>query len=172
MTNELRQYALAVFSLAIEKNELTTVQHDFSEFLEQLDKETMHFIKHPLFKKSEKKEFLDKVVKNSSLKHFLFVLIDNNRFQSIKDIHQAFEELVLNQQETQLVTVWSKTKLSKADLNRVQDKLEKDNHQKIVVENKIDETILAGHRIEYSGYIHDTSVNRKLTDLVSELKKN
>ncbi|MBU0996869.1 MAG: ATP synthase F1 subunit delta [Firmicutes bacterium] len=172
MTNELRQYALAVFTLAIEKNELNIVRDSFSEFIEQLDKSAMHFMKHPLFKKSEKKELLDKVIKNSSLKHFLFVLIDNDRFQSIKDIHQAFEELVLNQQETLMVTVWSKTKLSKADLNRVKEKLEKDNHQKIVVENKIDEMILAGHRIEYSGYIHDTSVNRKLTDLVSELKKN
>lgn len=172
MTDELRQYALAAFTLAIENDELSTLQNAFSKFIGQLDDETMHFIKHPLFKKGEKKEFLDKVVKNKTLKHFLYVLVDNDRFESIKDIHQEFEELILHRKQTQLVTVYSKTLLSSVDLHRIQDKLEKENHQRVVIENIVDERILAGHRIEYSGYIHDTSVNRKLSDLVSELKKN
>lgn len=172
MTNESRQYALALFTLALENNELKKVRGDFSKFILSVDAETMSFMKHPLFQKEEKKAILDKVVHNHSLKHFLFVLVDNFRFDSIVEIHQAFEELILHQEQILQVTIYSKQLLSEPDLSRVQNKLEKEHHQKVVINNVIDDTILAGHRIEYSGYIHDSSVNRKLSDLVSELKKN
>lgn len=172
MSEEARQYALALFALAEEGNSLPKIQNQMNQFVLQLDQEVRRFMRHPGFSKDEKKKVISSSQGRSLFTDFLFVLIDNERFDLISEIQEAFEEILLHRKDILKAKVYSKTTLTPSELERIRHKIEKDHRQKVELENILDASILAGTRIEYEGYIHDATASRQLTDLASELYHN
>lgn len=172
MTDFVRQYALALFSLAKEQHKVEDVSQDFYTFLQNLDSESKLFFSHPSFHHKEKKAMIESLKLGMLLQDFLKVLIDNERFAYLEEIYWMYVDIVKNQHQLLQVTVVSKTPLAKAELARIKNKLEKDYNRKVAMEELIDQSIIAGYILKYEGYEMDDTVSKRLQDLALSLKKN
>lgn len=165
------QYAEALFALALEEDILEDVQAEFSSFLAALDDEVMHFLGHPKVTKDEKKAVLDKVVKQSVFRHFLYVVIDNSRISNMQDMYQEFTTIVNNQNNHMEATVYSPKPLTKTELANLQASIGKKHNRDVTLQNVVDPSIVGGLRVEYEGHVLDQTINHYLTSLKGTLTK-
>ena len=122
MTDTAKQYALAVFSLASEKNKIKEFATDLKAFVDSQTDEINKFFRHPKISKLQKKETIDKTIKDQLLSDFLKVLIDNNRFDLTESIYYAYKDLLNNMNKIMEVTVFSNKKLSKSNVEKIKNK--------------------------------------------------
>lgn len=169
MTGIANQYALAVFSLAKEIGKEKEYLKILETFSEGVTEETQKFFAHPKISIIEKKAVLEKVVKDELLLNFLKVLIDNDRFSLVKEIALSYKDILDNLNKIMTVKVISNKTLTKINLNKIVKKLESTYHQKIVIEEIVDKTIIGGFKIEFEGNVIDETINRQLADLESSL---
>lgn len=165
------QYAEALFALAVEEGEVTTVTDTYQAFLDAKDHDVTTFLNHPKVHKQDKKDVLKKAVKNTVFLHFLYVLIDNQRIDLIDDCFDEYVKIVNNQDKVMDVTVYSQNPLTKEELVSLQQSIGKKHSRKVRLENVIDGSILGGIRIEYEGHILDQTINNYLHSLRNDLTR-
>ncbi len=165
------QYAEALFSLAKDTSQIEAVLTEFKVVKASFDNEIYQFLLHPKIKKQDKKEIINKYVKNDLLKRFIFVLIDNSRIEILNDVLDEFEKLIDNQNKTMKVQVYSHKLLSPGQKQQLADNLAKKHNRKIELENIVDKSIVGGLRIEFEGMILDDTINNYLNSLKANLTK-
>ncbi|MBN2504454.1 MAG: ATP synthase F1 subunit delta [Bacilli bacterium] len=165
------EYAQALFQIALEMKKIDTVEVAYSTFIKAFDTSVRKFFLHPKVSRQEKKDVLTSSVADDLLRHFLFVLIDNERMDIVGNCYYAFNEMIDRMQSVKRATVFSRDKLSDAKLTSIGKELEKKYNQKIEITAKIDPEILSGFRIEIDGFVIDATANRKLADLKNSLKQ-
>ena len=165
------QYAEALYSLALEKNQVAAVKKDYMSFAEALDEEIYQFLNHPKISKKDKKVIIDKVVDNTLVKHFVSVLIDNARIDLLTDALEEFTKIVNNQNKVLEVKAFSGTKLTDAQAKQIIANLSKKYNRKIELELIVDPAIVGGLRLEYEGNVHDDTINNYLHGLKANLTK-
>lgn len=169
MTGIAKQYALAVFSLAKEKNkelEFLTVLQQFSD---QIDEETLKFFTHPKISREIKKGTLEKTVKEPLLLNLLKVLIDNDRFEITPACALAYQDILDEMNKVMQVKVYSNKPLTKINLDKIKNKLKTTYQRNIEIQEELDKTILGGFRLEFEGNVIDETINRKLDDMHTSL---
>jgi F-type H+-transporting ATPase subunit delta len=169
MTGIEKQYARAVFSLALKRREEKEFFEDLKGFLEGLDETSWKFFLHPKLSKTNKHEVFDKVVTSKLLRNFLKVLIDNDRFFLLESISLAYYDLLNELFEVVDVFVYSKTPLTSSNLDRISENLSHKLNKKVVIKELIDETIVGGMRIEYQGMVIDQTINSSLENIKASL---
>ncbi|MGD9761241.1 MAG: ATP synthase F1 subunit delta [Candidatus Izemoplasmatales bacterium] len=169
MTDVERQYARAVFSLALERNEVDTLYQELKTFIESLDHNAKQFFLHPRIERLDKQNVLDKVVKNQLLTNFIKVLIDNDRFELIETIAYAYLDLINEMNEVVEVIVYANSKISATNIEKIKINLEKKLLKKINIKQIIDSSIIGGLKIEYQGSVIDQTINTTLEALKQTL---
>lgn len=169
MAGIAKQYALAVFSLAKEEKRCEDFLDSLKNFVNQTDEETLNFFRHPKISREIKKGTLDKAVSDNLVKNLLKVLIDNDRFDLISDISDAYQEILDEINQVMKVMVYSKEPLTKQNINKIKKRLNTDYQRIVEIVELKDETILGGFRLEFEGNVIDETINRKLDDLQSSL---
>lgn len=165
------QYAEALFALAHEEDKVSSVKSDLSDFVEAQDEDVYKFLNHPKVTKQNKKEVIGKVLTNSLVKNFVFVLIDNNRVDLLSNTLNEFNIIVDKQNQKMNVVVYSGKLMEIKDLNKLKNNLAMKNNRTVNIENVVDESIIGGLRIEYEGMILDETINNYLITLKNNLTK-
>jgi F-type H+-transporting ATPase subunit delta len=165
------QYAEALFSLAMDQNEVEQVKHEFDQFTSLLDQEFKHFLYHPKVTKEEKKEVLSKVTDHTLFRHFLYVLVDRGRLSLTHEIHAEFLSIYNKKHKRLEATIYSPVPLTNNQLKQLKDGIGKKQGLEVFITNIIDESIVGGIRIEYEGHELDKTINHFLETLVRDLKK-
>ena len=165
------QYAEALFALANEENVLEEVAQAYQDFLSANDEEIILFMSHPKVHKKDKKAILEKAITTTLFRHFLNVLIDNSRIDLVSDIHDEFTKIIDHQNKVMNAVVYSNRALDEKEMKKLQENLSKKHNRKVLLENRVDTTILGGLRIEYEGYVLDDTINNYLTSLKANLTK-
>ena len=126
-----REYSKALYDLAENVND---IKEEFNTFIILNDDELSSVLNSPKIKKEDKKALLRSVLKgfNEVFIDFLCVLIDNNRFNIIKNINKDFNDLILEENGIVKVMVSTSKKLSDAELNELSDYLCKKLNKKII----------------------------------------
>jgi len=170
--NELaRQYALAAFSHAFETNAVELFQSRWQDVIQAFDNQALAFFNHPKMTKQEKKQVIESVVSDPLSKHLLFVLIDNHRLNLLHEIAFEYDRLVLSMNAIMEITVYSKQPLSEAQTHQFTERFHNQYHRTIHLINVVDESIIAGYRISYDGFVIDETINRQLDNLKQSLLK-
>lgn len=164
------QYAEALFDLANENSLVEEIKNSFGSFLKASGTELMDFMNHPKIQKSVKKEMIDDLELDKLLTHFLYVVIDHDRYELLQEIFDEYEKIIHRQNKVMDVRVYSKKKLTKAEKDRLISRLEKKHNRKIKLSNIVDETIVGGLKVEYEGYVLDDTINNYLQNLKATLK--
>ena len=169
MTDVERQYARAVFSLALERNEVDAVYQELRTFIDSLDHNAKQFFSHPKIDRLDKQDVLEKVIKNKLLTNFLKVLIDNDRFELLETVAYAYLDLINEMNEVVEVVVYSNTKITASNIEKIKISLEKKLLKKINMTQIIDPSIIGGIKIEYQGSVIDQTINTSLEALKQTL---
>ncbi|MCR5741951.1 MAG: ATP synthase F1 subunit delta [Gammaproteobacteria bacterium] len=166
------EYANALYELSSKEKSQEDILASLKLFDEVLkDEMILKFFKNPEISIDVKKSFIDKDIKDTLFKHFLFVLLDNRRIEIIGDIAKDFEGIYLISQKLKKVKVSSNKELTKDYLLKLKNNLESKLKSKVLIENVIDNNITAGIRIEYDSNLIDLTVDKKLSDLLVALKE-
>ncbi|MDY0023332.1 MAG: ATP synthase F1 subunit delta [Candidatus Izemoplasmatales bacterium] len=169
MTDAERQYARAVFSLALEKQEVMQVYDEMIQFRDSLSEDTWKFFLHPKIEISDKHNVIDKTIKNSLLANFLKVILDNNRFPLFELITYAYHDLINEMNNVVEVKVLSNIKLNENNLEKLRINLEAKLLKKVKITQDIDKNIVGGIRIEYLGNVIDQTINASLKTIKDTL---
>lgn len=176
-TKSAIRYARALFSLAIERKELEEVSSDMTLINKtiQENRELAVMLKSPIIK-SDKKEtvirlvFENKIGKTTSA--FLDLIIKKRREMYVEDIARQFVILHLENngvEEALLVTAYPADTALKASVVAL---VEKNTGNKVVLEEKVDPSLLGGFILRYGDKQFDTSLEREFQLLRREFNKN
>lgn len=159
------EYAKAVFDLAKENDKVSMFKECFYAVSETLEPSFMEIMSSPFINKEEKKKIVDKVYHSldEMFIHFLYVLIDHNRFDRIKTIEGEYESLVLQDMNVLRVKLISANELKKAQLQDFRKALSlKYPGKTIEIENKINPNLIGGVQIITDEKSMDASVKGTL----------
>lgn len=162
MTDVERQYARAVFSLALERDEIDEVYQELKNFSDSLSGETRQFFLHPRIDDQDKRVVVENVCKNQLLINFLKVIIDNDRMELIDTIVYAYLDLVHEMNQIVEVNVSSKIELTESNIKKIKKSLELRLLKKVKITQTIDPTIIGGIKLEYQGNVIDQTINSSL----------
>ena len=167
-----KEYSKALHELAEELKVVDLIKDEFKEVINLLkDKELMEFFTSPVIKANEKKEVISKSFKgfNKDFVHFLYVLIDNNRFNGINEIYNEFININLEKNNTISIKLFSAELLKETEVKRILDLLKnRFNNKKIVYENIVDSSLIGGIRV----LANDTEININAKDSILNLKNS
>lgn len=169
MTDVERQYARALFSLALEKEAVESTYQDLTDFINALDDQAKLFFLHPKIEIANKHQVIQIVGKNSLVINFLKVLLDNSRFELLPAIATEYQELINEMNETVEVMVYAKNELSATNIKKIKKKLQNKLLKNVVIKQTINESIIGGFKIEYQGQVIDETINSSLNMLKKTL---
>ena len=167
-----KEYAKALHEIAEELNILDIIKNQYKITLDLLkDQEMMSFFTNPVIKSNEKKDLIKKSFSdfNENFVYFLYVLIDNNRFNFINDIYEKFIDIYLNKNDMISIKLFSAEKLKENDINRIIELLRpRFNNKKIVYENIVDSSLIGGIKV----LANDTLINLNTKTSIDDLKNS
>lgn len=161
-----KRYAEAIYGIAEENNKVKELYDSLNAVMELYkgDKEFKNLVDHPLVKKEEKKEFINKVF--SEFEKFsldiLCYLVEKNRLSYIRGI--VAEYLKIYYAKNRIVDVEATFAMEPDEKQKAKliKKLEKKTGKKVNLVIKIDKAIIAGGIIKIGDEIIDGSVRRQL----------
>ncbi|KAJ3178906.1 ATP synthase F0 subcomplex subunit OSCP atp5 [Geranomyces variabilis] len=167
------RYATALYSAAVKKNQLEAVERDLSSVAAALkkDAELKFSLESPMVNKHQKKALVAKSFKgiNETTKNFFDVLAENGRLDQTTKVLASFTELMGAHRKEVSVTVISAKELDSSTSKKLQTILSKSNliekDAKLIVNNKIDASILGGLVIDFGDKTIDLSVASKINKL-------
>lgn len=170
------QYAKAIFELALANQNENNYYQDLLVIKESFidDEKTKQVFSHPSISTREKKEILSNVLNdkiNAELLHYLFVLVDNNRFLDLPDIVDTYQKLLDEYQEKLVVDVYTKYQLEEKQKQQIVSDLSKIYHASVMINEVIDETLIGGIKMMINGNIIDNTISKQLDILKTDLKK-
>ena len=166
-----RSYALALYELAKENNELNKTA-DGMDGLKTLLSESSDFkemILNPIVTKEEKNKVIVEMVNQynfcQTLKKFLSFLTSKNRLFFLNQIIDSFLDLVSSGKGELKAKLLSSKELSKVELEKICSELSKDFQSPIKIDYKHDPDLIGGLVIQVGSVMVDTSIKSKLKQL-------
>lgn len=177
MTNEIAErYSQGLFELAKENNTLEEKKKQ-AEFLKDVlesNSDIPLLMRAVKVSKDEKKQFIETVFGDAldrDMCNFLKILIDKGRMPYVKDIVKSFLALANRDLGFQEVTVESARKLKEEDLERIRSVLEQKTGNKIIIENRVVPSLIAGIKVITGSQVTDITMKSKIERMKQTLLK-
>ncbi len=161
-------YGEALFELAKEENTLNVVKEELLKIadLVRTNDELNHVMTHPKIVKDEKKTLIKQMFNNQKLiENFLMFLVDQGRFGTILDIVDAVVEKVNEELGIEIAYVKSAVALSKKEQEELKTILSKKINKQVELICEIDETCVAGMRVQIQNEVIDNTIATKLENI-------
>ena len=168
-----RRYAEALYTLAIEENCVETIDRDYHRVVEEMKDvpDVIRFLMHPLVAHDAKTSLLKSAFPDiSEYLHNLFgILVKNGREGYIEMIYDEFEKLRESDEGIVKVLVTTAKELSSQDRRKLSEHLEHTLGNEVKLDERIDESLIGGLRIEVGGKVIDGSLRARLDELKTVL---
>ena len=169
-------YAQALFSLARDEKKVETYLKEMKEVEEMLtsDKAILETFSSYSLEKEKLYLLLDKAFGNlesPSILPFLKLLLSKHLLSNISEICVAFYTFCNEYLGIKEGLIYSTSSLSKEEIDRIQNILEKNLNCKVFLKNKIDHNLIGGVKVVLDGKIYDGSIESKLETLRKKLLK-
>lgn len=170
------QYAKALFDVA---NDASSVD-EYLDYLKTVcklfvdDENTNKVLNHPAVSNEERKSIIENTLKEylpTTFINYLKVLVDNQRFNELKDILDSYEGLVDDYHQQCNAYVYAKYELSDEEKSKLVVTLEKKLNKKVNLVFKNDPSLVGGIKIVAGGKVMDATIKSEMLDLKNELKK-
>lgn len=169
-----QRYALALFQLAQQHNQLASVEEDLREvkvvFKENSDLQAL--LASPKLSLERKKELIRELFgkANPLVVNILQLLVDRKRINETVEIATEFEALSNDAQGIADAKVYSTRPLTDNERAAISSAFaHKVGKQTLRIENEIDPSLLGGIRLQIGNRIFDSSVSGKLDRLKKQL---
>jgi F-type H+-transporting ATPase subunit delta len=161
-----RRYASAIYDLAADANSVKETHDELNTVMELFEKDNDFkvFITHPLVHKQEKKEFLGKVLEGLSEtgKNILGYLVDKDRMSDIRSI--VTEYLKIYYEKNQIIEAEAvfAAKPTEVQVKALKERLEAKTNKEVILNTKVDVSILGGIIVKLGDDIIDASIRKDL----------
>lgn len=167
-------YALPLFSLCVEKGITHEMLYEIKNLSSIDDAEIVNVMRYPVISKQAKKEIVDGLAEAGFRQEFLNllkILIDFDDISLLGDIRKAYTELYQEKYGVEIVKVTFAKDPSSERLDQVRSMLEEQlgPDKFVVVERRVDPSLVGGIVIEYKGKVVDNSVKKHLKQLINNL---
>ncbi len=166
------RYAKAILDLAVDNKVVNAVESDMRAIVNAISesKELNDMLVSPVIKPSIKKDALLEIFKdsNSVTQGAISMLVDNKRVSILNEV--ALKYIILNEQlkGKDVAFVTTAVPLTSELEQKVLSKVSELTGNKVVIENKIDESIIGGFVLRVGDVQYDASVANKLSSLKRE----
>lgn len=171
-----RKYAKALLDVATEDNALLKVKENLELINDTIknNKQLSVVFYSPVIEIKDKKEIIkqifEKYLTKSSL-DFLFLLIDKNRTDILKETTEQYIQLINERNNIINPIIISAVELSDTQKNKIIEKLQTKMTKTIVPEYQINTDIIGGLIIEIEDKTIDCSLKTKFENMQKELTK-
>jgi F-type H+-transporting ATPase subunit delta len=171
------RYATALFELALESNAIDRIRADLVKFQALLGEsaDLQRLVRSPVFAADVQVKALDAVFKSAGIggtaANFLRLVASKRRLFAMSDIIRDFNLLVANHKGEVSAKVTVAEPLSAARLAEVKAALAEVTGKDVVVDVKVDPSIIGGLIVKLGSRMIDTSLRTKLHAIKNAMKE-
>ncbi len=162
-------YARSLFEVAGEHDVLEPVREQLGQFADALNdnREVAIFFFSPYFSTEEKKDGLERMVKDAEpvFMNFLQALIERHRMPAIFRIRTRYEQLWDEENRLLPVVLTSAIELDEATVRSIVGRIGEQTGNKIELTSTVDPEILGGLVLRVGNFILDASIRNRLNQL-------
>ena len=172
------RYAAALVDVALENKQADLVKRELADFAAMVREsfELHSLLSNPSIGRAVKHSVIEKLVEqmgaSSTLRNYLFVIVDQRRAGLLIEIEQAFSALLDARQGITQATVTSATDLTDSERTEIDAALVKLTGMKVNAAFKTDSALIAGAVVRIGSTVYDGSVRAQLdrlrTRMISE----
>lgn len=171
-----KEYASALFTLAMEEGKqeeygqaLETVETVLSENSEYID-----FLNSFSVPKAERIDAIEEAFGKSIPEHivnFVKLLCEKDRISEIFDCIAIYKEFLDMSKNIAVAKITSSVELTEAEKEKLKKKLETTYNKTVVLDLKVDKSLVMGVVVEIDGKIIDGSIKKSLSDIKDVISK-
>lgn len=177
MKNEVAQrYAEGLFLLAKQEDKVEAYMEQVQLLLQTMhDNPDLKYIFQSIkISKEEKRNFVEKIYKQSvehNVLNFVKLIIDKGRSQYLTEIYESYISEAEEALGIEHATVISARALSQEDLNTIGNTLVSKTNKRIILENKVDPSVIAGIKVTMGNTVTDITMKTKIENMRNQLLK-
>jgi F-type H+-transporting ATPase subunit delta len=170
-----KRYAKALVELAEEKKNVDKTKADLAAFVEAVESlpAMQKLFASPVFtpenKKAVIKELGAKLGMQATTQRFVEHLAETGRIRYVRDVHEAFIEILAERLNRASVRLTSAATLSAADLADIKKKLEVLTNKQVDIDAKVDASLIGGAKAQIGSTIYDGTIKNQLSKMRSQL---
>jgi len=170
-----KRYASGLIKTLKSEKEYQDIKKELEEFLVLLNsiEDFKAGMETLLFSKKQKREILDslrqKIKLNEKTYRFLLELMEENRLVFLDTMIQLLEELWFEKNGIEKLKVYSAVPIIEKLENKLIKNLEESFNKKIIIEKKVDPSLIAGIKIQRGLVYYDFSIQGNLKKLKEAL---
>ncbi len=170
-----KRYAKALVQLAEEKKIIDKTKTDLAAFVEAVESlpALQKLFASPVFtpdnKKAVIKELAGKLGMQAVTQRFVEHLAETGRIRHIKDVNEAFLEILAERTNRALARLTTAVAVKPADLADIKKKLEALTGKQVDIDAKVDATLIGGAKAQIGSTIYDGTIKNQLAKMRSQL---
>ena len=169
------RYAKATLAFAEEANSSQSVNDDIKSLMSLMKEnlELSEVLENPMLGADRKEALMNAILPESSeeTKKLFSLLAENNRMELLLQTCDNFTQLYAAQRGEVKVIVTTATPLTLDLENQVLQKVKKLTDKKVILENKIDSSIIGGYILKIDDKEFDASISSQLKAIKTTLTK-
>ena len=169
------RYGLALYSIAVERNEVYPLQLEAKELKKVLleNPDFITLLSNSFITHEEREKIVDKSLAafDKDIVSLIKLLIRNNRTRYIIDVLNAFNSQCNNARNVEEGLVYSVNPLDEQSKKQLEKKISKLENVEVELVNRIDPNLIGGIKVVINGHIYDGSIKSKLEQMRIDLLK-
>jgi F-type H+-transporting ATPase subunit delta len=170
-----KRYAKALVQLAEEKKIVDKTREDLAAFTSAVEGQPalQKLFASPVFTPENKKaviqELSGKLGMQPTTLRFVEHLAETGRIRYIKDMYEAFLEILAERTNRALAKLSTASTVSQADLADIKKKLETLTGKQVDIDAQVDAALIGGARAQIGSTIYDGSIRNQLAKMRTQL---
>lgn len=172
-----KRYAKALVELAHEKQVVDKTRADLAAFVAAVDGQVQlqKLFASPAFTPEAKKGVISEVAAKLGMQQttarFLAYLADTGRIRHVREMREAFEELLAERQNRAVARVTTASPLAPAEAAEIKKKLEAVTGKQVEVDAHVDPAVIGGARAAIGSVVYDGTIRNQLGKMRDRLAK-
>jgi F-type H+-transporting ATPase subunit delta len=166
-----KRYAKALVQLAEEKKAVDQTRADLAAFVGAMD--TLPAMQRlfaspvlpPDSKKAVIRELAGRLNLQKTTQRFLEHLAETGRIRYIKDLHEAFLDILAQRQNRATVRLTTAAPINNGDMADIKKKLEILTGKQVDIDSKVDASLIGGAKAQIGSTIYDGTIKNQLNKM-------
>ncbi len=170
-----KRYARALVELAEEKKAVDKIKGDIASFVEAVDAQPslQNLFANPVFTPENKKavirELAGKLKMQPISQRFVEHLAETGRIRHIKDVYEAFLEILSERQNRASVRLTTAVAINAGELAEIKGKMETLTGKQVDIDAQVDASLIGGARARVGSVIYDGTIKNQLNKMRMKL---
>lgn len=172
-----KRYAKALVELAEGQNLAENAKQDLVAFIQAMDGQPAveRLFRNPAITPEDKKAVIREIAQRLGLKplttRFMEFLAENNRVRYIRDVQQAYEDLLAERQNRVSVEVVSASPLNNGYVSDIKKRFEVVTGKNVDIKSLVDPALIGGVRARIGSVIYDGTIKNQLDKMRERMAK-